>query len=29
MLREGDSWALSDHESFAPKAGLDFSRLNF
>jgi len=29
MLREGDSWALSDHETFAPKAGLDFSRLNF
>lgn len=29
MLREGDSWALSDHATFAPKAGLDFSRLNF
>ena len=29
MLREGDSWALSDHETFAPKAGLNWSRLNF
>lgn len=28
MLRQGDSWALSDFESFAPK-GIDWDRLNF